>query len=194
MPGSCLVHACAWFIIPLTRGVSLSNELHACASLPTTAAPADWVGDYGCRDNRIWVCGSFETNEAGVTFRNTFQKHYSRDQDMALVAVPDNDFCNAFPGAVVIVKSHDWPGKYDHEWRPTDGWAPNKCGSCDIDVTYTCPTPPPPPPKPTCNVCWEWTLSGCEDSYYRSDMCDQAVHKLEYVLQTLATEVRGLGR
>ncbi len=40
-------------------------------------------------------------------------------------------------------------------------------------------------PKPTCNVCWEWTLSGCKDSYYKGDTCNQGLRKLKYVLDDI---------
>ncbi len=142
---------------------------------------ADFVDDYGCEDNKIWVCGSFDDNEHGQSFRDSLQSHYGNDDGIALAIVPDDEFCAAFPGAVVSIKSYDYTSKYDHTWTYTSGWKPNTCKSCDIDFTYTCPLPPPPP-EPTCNVCWEWTLSGCEDSYYSGDTCDQALHKLEDVL------------
>ncbi len=46
-------------------------------------------------------------------------------------------------------------------------------------------TKPTAKPTTTCNVCWEWTLSGCKDSYYKGDMCNTAVHKLQYVLDDI---------
>ncbi len=131
------------------------------------------------------MCGSFNDDAHGQSFRNSFQSHYGgHDDGIALAIVPDDDFCAAFPGAVVSIKSYEYTAKYDHTWTYSHGWKPNTCESCDIDFTYTCPLPPPPP-KPTCNVCWEWTLSGCKDSYYGNDMCDKALHKLEDVLNAI---------
>ncbi len=40
-------------------------------------------------------------------------------------------------------------------------------------------------PKETCNVCWEWTLSGCKNSYYQSDVCNKALSKLESVFEDI---------
>lgn len=135
----------------------------------------------------------------------------------------EDDFCAAFPGSSISIKSYDWTGKYDHTWSYTSGWEANKCSSCDIDLSYTCPYKPAPKPTytpssrptytpsshpsytpssrpsytpsytpswyrptpstptagPTCDVCFEWTLSGCESNYYGdNDACNSAMQKV----------------
>ncbi len=141
---------------------------------------------YGCNNNKIWVCGSFLSDAHGKSFRDKFQSHYHGSNDgVALAVVPDDDFCAAFPGAVVSVKSYDYTAKYDKTWSYTRGWKPNSCKSCDIDLTYKCPkAPPPPPPKPSgCAVCYEWALSECKDSFYSGATCRKALDKINYALE-----------
>ncbi len=142
----------------------------------------DFVNDYGCDHNKIWVCGSFLTDEHGQSFRDSFENHYQgHDDNLALVVVPDDDFCKAFPGAVVSVKSYDYTSKYDHTWTYTSGWKPNTCKSCDIDVTYTCPMPPAVKPG-GCGVCFEWALSKC-DNFYQGAVCDNALDSINAALE-----------
>ncbi len=143
--------------------------------------PADWVGDYGCDGSKVWVCGTFQYQWQATYFRQRLDSAYHDAHNLAFVAIPDEHFCDANPDAVITVKTYDYTAKYDHTWTYSSGWNPNRCSTCVVDVTYTCP----PPPKPKCNVCWEWTLSGCEDSYYNGDTCDKGVDKLEDVLHEI---------
>ncbi len=146
---------------------------------------ADWAGDYGCDGNKVWVCGSFQYMWQATYFLQKLKAAYSQTSAIALVGVPDDLFCKANPSALVTVKTYDYTYSYDKTWTHSTGWRTNKCSTAVIDVAYKCPAAPPPPPKPTCNVCWEWTLSGCKDSYYKGDTCSQGLRKLKYVLDEI---------
>ncbi len=148
---------------------------------------ADFVDTYGCENNKIWVCGSFDSDAHGKDFRTKFESHYGgHDDGIALAIVPDDDFCAAFPGAVVSIKSYEYTAKYDHTWDHSHGWKPNTCKSCDIDLPYTWPPPPPPPKSTGCAVCFEWALFECKDSFYTGSMCVKALDKINDVLETLS--------
>ncbi len=131
------------------------------------------------------MCGSFESEASGKSFYDKFNSHYHNDDDLALSVIPDDDFCAAFPGAVVSIKSYDYTSKYDIGWNyQSNGWQANKCQSCDIDLVYTCP-PPPPPPKTGCSICYEWALSECNEHYYEGYQCKKALYQLTDALETV---------
>ncbi len=126
-----------------------------------------------------------------MDFRSKLESHYGNDDGVALAIVPDDDFCAAFPGAVVSIKSYDYSYKHDHTWTYTSGWKPNTCKSCDIDFTYTCPLPSPPPKPTGCAVCFEWAVSKC-DTFYEGSMCDDAVSSIEHALASVGQQGEGL--
>ncbi len=196
------------------------------------------MGDHGCQDDKIWVCGSFESVKQGKNFYDSFSKAFPNSQDAANVAVIEDDFCDAFPGSTITVKSYDWTGKDDYNWDYSQGWQPNKCEGCNIDISYTCEPEYKPAPKPwarptwgdkpsykpeykptstpdynrpsskpsynpnptfkptygpkpwrkpapapvsgpTCDVCFEWTLSGSDSNYYgEEEACASALQKV----------------
>ncbi len=99
---------------------------------------------------------------------------------IALVGVPDEQFCKVNLGDVVSIKTYGYTYKYDNTWTYTSGWRPNKCSTATIDVTYTFPVP-----KPSCNVCWEWTVSGCKGSYNMGDTCGKSAEQILNVSKKL---------
>lgn len=114
-------------------------------------------------------------------FYDSFHSHVVGD--IALMAVFDDGFCEDYPGSTISIKSYAYPGKYDNAWGKNNKytWQPTvDCQNCDIDYTYTCPEPPPP-----CNVCWKWTLDGCEEEYYYGSKCNDAVNKLRWYLESI---------
>ncbi len=129
------------------------------------------------------MCGSFDSEASGQSFYDKFSSYYSDNQDsgMALSVVPTDNFCSAFPNAVVSIKSYDYTAKYDHTWSYSSGWKDNTCESCNIDLTYTCP-PPPPPPKTGCSICYEWALS---EPFYEGYQCKNALYQLTDALETV---------
>ncbi len=128
----------------------LALPSHSCdnALMLSDVVVADWIGDFGCDGNKVWVCGTFQYQWQATFFRQRLEAAYSSKYDIAFVGVPDNYFCKYNPGAVVTVKTYDFTAKYDRTWTHSSGWKPNRCSTCVVDVTYRCHKAPSPSRSP----------------------------------------------